>query len=171
MRMRDRPPYCIVLWQKGMRLCWMEKTDCLLKSLTYRSPHSPSSFLTNTLTHPIFTQTCRLFKVPAVKKRVVAHWKHVYLFRHWKCCYSMLSFLFLEGAFFDFCGSRCINQGYILAEGWRLGRQTEHCLWKFRAFVFSRTPLICETCKCCRSARRRRPRDWPANRRPGAGGS
>lgn len=128
MRMRDRPLYCIVFWQKGMRLCWMEKTDCLLKSLTCRSPHSPSSFLTNTLTHPIFTQTCRLFKVPAVKKCVVAHWKHIYLFRHWKYCYSMLPFLFLEGAFFDFCWSRCINQGLFWLKGEELeGKPSTAC--------------------------------------------
>lgn len=43
-RIRGWPPYCIVLQQKGMRLCWMEKTDCLLKSLTCRSPHSAHKF-------------------------------------------------------------------------------------------------------------------------------
>lgn len=61
------------LRQKGMHLGWMEKTDCLLKSLTCRSPHSVSSLFTNTLTHPIFTQTRRLFKVTPGKMLIGVH--------------------------------------------------------------------------------------------------
>lgn len=48
--------------------------------------------------------------------------------------------------FCDFCGSRCINHSHLWAEERRVGRKTERCLWKFRSFVFSRAPLICETC-------------------------
>lgn len=82
---------------------------------------------------------------------VVAHW-NTFIYSDivntfTPCVVSLFGGCFPDPGFdfCDLCGSCCINHSHLWAEERRVGRQTERCLWKFRAFVLSRTPLICET--------------------------
>lgn len=165
MRMRNRPPYCIVLWQKGMRLCWMEKTDCLLKSLTCRSPHSPSSFLTNTHTPNIYTDVQAFLLLKSVLLRIGNRF-----------IYSVIDNIVTPCCHFSF--RRVLSSTFVEAVALTkaiFGPKGEELEGKPSTACESSEPLFSParlwSVKRASAARRRRPRDRPANRRPGAGGS